>query len=127
MKIKKGCIGFHVAFVVPKNAKHRMESFLETHQKFMRESHHVDGDIEPIILCYAVLKSLELNNPLDPESGKTGNTLYGITEVYNGPEGAGLHMSLGQQRESMFSELVALTNEYCVCGILGAPIIGAMK
>ena len=30
-------------------------------------------------------------------------------------------------RESMFSELVALTNEYCVSGILGAPVIRAME
>ena len=31
MKVKNGCIGFHVAFVVPNNATDRMESFLETH------------------------------------------------------------------------------------------------
>ena len=90
------------------------------------ETHHVDGDIEPVVLCYAVIKSPELNNPLDPESGETGNTLYGITEIYNGPEGAQAHMELGQSRESMFSDLVSLTNEYCVAGILGAPIIRSM-
>ena len=96
-------------------------------EKFMKETHYIDGSVEPIILCYAILKSPELNNPLDPNSGETGNTLYGITEIYNGPEGAEAHMNLGQQRESMFSELVALTNEYCVCGILGAPVIRAME
>jgi len=26
----------------------------------------------------------------------------------------------------LFSELVALTNEYCISGILGAPVVGAM-
>ena len=36
-------------------------------------------------------------------------------------------MNLGQQRESMFSELVALTDKYCVSGILGAPIVRAME
>tara|TARA_X000000368_G_C22994474_1_gene695930 strand:- start:923 stop:1306 length:384 start_codon:yes stop_codon:yes gene_type:complete len=127
MKIKNGCIGFHVGFVVPNNETARMESFIETHEKFMKETHYIDGSVEPIILCYAILKSPELNNPLDPNSGETGNTLYGITEIYNGPEGAEAHMNLGQQRESMFSELVALTNEYCVCGILGAPVIRAME
>jgi hypothetical protein len=104
-----------------------MESFLDSHEKFMRETHHIEGSVEPIILCYAVLKAPELNNPLDPESGETGNTLYGITEIYNGPEGAGAHMNLGQQRESMFSELVALTDKYCVSGILGAPVVRAME
>tara|TARA_S200000501_G_C20187766_1_gene467235 strand:+ start:95 stop:478 length:384 start_codon:yes stop_codon:yes gene_type:complete len=127
MKIKKGCIGFHVAFVVPNENTDRMDSFLTTHESFMKETHHLDGAIEPIVLCYATFKSPELNNPLDPNSGETGNTLYGITEIYNGPEGAGAHMELGQQREEMFSELVALTNEYCVSGILGAPVFGAMN
>jgi len=103
-----------------------MEVFLKTHQKFMRETHHVKGEVEPLVLTYAVLKAPELNNPLDPNSGETGNTLYGITEIYNGPEGAAAHMELGQQRQQMFSELVALTNQYCISGILGAPVIGAM-
>jgi hypothetical protein len=35
-------------------------------------------------------------------------------------------MVLGQERAEMFAELVKLTNEYCVSGILGAPIIRAM-
>ena len=82
MNVKIGCVGFHVAFSVPKDAVKRMESFLETHEKFMRETHHIEGNVEPVILCYAVLKSPELNNPLDPSSGETGNTLYGITEIY---------------------------------------------
>jgi hypothetical protein len=126
-KIKTGSVGFHVAFKVPNDSINRMETFLETHQKFMRETHHIGGTVEPVILAYAVLKSPELNNPLDPNSGETGNTLYGITEIYNGPEGAMAHMELGQQREQMFSELVELTNKYCVAGILGAPVIRAMS
>ena len=65
MKIKNGCVGFHVAFVVPNSDTDRMESFLKTHEEFMRETHHIDGDVEPVILCYAVLKSPELNNPLE--------------------------------------------------------------
>lgn len=125
-KIKVGSIGFHIAFKIPNDSIARMETFLETHEKFMRETHHIKGDIEPVVLAYAVFKSPELNNPLDPNSGETGNTLYGITEIYNGPEGAAAHMELGQQREQMFSELVALTNEYCISGILGAPVIRAM-
>ena len=85
------------------------------------------GDNEPLVLCYAVFKAPELNNPLDPSSGETGNTLYGITEIYNGPEGAQAHMALGQQREKMFSDLIDLTNQYCVAGILGSPVVRAMR
>jgi len=41
----------------------------------------IEGDNEPLVLCYAVFKAPELNNPLDPSSGETGNTLYGITDL----------------------------------------------
>ena len=126
MNIKSGCVGFHVSFVVPNDNTDKMDSFLETHEKFMKETHHIDGDVEPIVLCYAVFKSPELNNPFDPESGQTGNILYGLTEIYNGPEGVQAHMELGQSRAEMFSELVSLTNEYSVCAILGAPVIRLM-
>ena len=126
MKIKTGCIGFHVAFKVPNNDTERMEIFLETHESFMRETHHIDGNIEPVILSYSVMKSPEYNNPLDPNSGETGFTLYGLTEIYNGPDGAQMHMKLGQEREAMFTELINLTGEYCVSGIIGAPIIKSM-
>lgn len=126
MIIKTGNLGFHVAFRVPNDDINRMESFLETHQNFMRETHHIEGTIEPVVLCYAVMKSPEFNNPLDPNSGETGHTLYGLTEVYSGPEGVQMHMQLGQQREKMFAELVSLTGAYCVSGIIGAPVIKSM-
>ena len=126
MKINSGNVGFHVAFRVPNQHTERMETFLETHESFMRETHHIEGDVEPVVLCYAVMKSPEFNNPLDPNSGETGYTLYGLTEIYNGPEGVQMHMQLGQQREKMFTELVSLTGAYCVSGIIGAPVIKSM-
>lgn len=78
-------------------------------------------------LYYLIGCLLNTFNPFDPNSGETGNTLYGLTEIYNGPEGVQAHMTLGQQREAMFAELVDLTNTYCVAGILGAPVIAAME
>lgn len=126
-KIKVGSLGFHVSFVVPNDATERMDQFITTHEQFMRETHHLSGDQEPIVLSYSVFKSPELNNPFDPNSGETGNTLYGLTEIYSGPEGVQAHMTLGQQREAMFAELVSLTNTYSVAGILGAPVIAAME
>ena len=88
------------------------------------EYHHAYSQTNETSL---VFKSPELNNPFDPNSGETGNTLYGLTEIYNGPEGVQAHMTLGQQREAMFAELVSLTNTYSVAGILGAPVIAAME
>ena len=126
MKIKTGNVGFHIAFKVPTDDNDRMESFFEIHEAFMRETHYIEGAVEPVVLCYAVMKSPEFNNPLDPNSGETGHTLYGITEIYNGPEGAQMHMQLGQQRAAMFAELVALTAKYCISGIIGAAVMRSM-
>ena len=126
MKITNDNYGFHISFKVPNDQSERMELFLDTHQAFMRETHHIGGNIEPVILCYVVMKSPEFNNPLDPTSGETGNTLYGITEIYQGTEGCQAHMALGQAREKMFGELVSLTTEYCVSGILGVPVFRSM-
>ena len=49
MSIKRGNIGFHVSFVVPNDATERMDQFISTHEQFMRETHHLSGDQEPIM------------------------------------------------------------------------------
>ena len=56
-KIKVGSLGFHVSFVVPNDATERMDQFIGTHEQFMRETHHLSGDQEPIVLSYSVFKS----------------------------------------------------------------------
>ncbi len=127
MSIKNGCFGFHIVFRVPNDDVARLEAFFETHQGFMRETHHVEGDQEPLVLTYAVLRGPELNNPLDPESGDTGHTLFGITEIYRGPEGCQAHMELGQSREAMFSELMALADQYMISGLMGVPVEYSMN
>ena len=48
MSIKRGNIGFHVSFVVPNDATERMDQFIATHEQFMRETHHLSGDQEPM-------------------------------------------------------------------------------
>ena len=126
MKIKTGCVGFHITFRVPNDDVAQIETFFEKHEDFMRETHHIEGTVEPVVLCYAVMRSPEFSNPLEPDLGETGHTLYGITEIYNGPEGAQMHMQLVQQRNELFGELINLTSKYCVGGILGAPVMRSM-
>ena len=76
MKITTDSFGFHIAFKVPNDQTDRMETFLNTHESFMKETHHLEGNIEPVVLCYAVLKSPEFNNPLDPASGETVSNTF---------------------------------------------------
>ena len=49
MKITTDSYGFHIAFKVPNNQTDRMETFLNTHESFMKETHHLGGDIEPVV------------------------------------------------------------------------------
>ncbi|OUU20579.1 MAG: hypothetical protein CBC13_10440 [Planctomycetia bacterium TMED53] len=127
MNVKNGCYGFHITFRVPHDEVERVDNFFATHQEFMRETHHLEGDEEPVVLTYAVLRGAELNDPLDPESGDTGHTLFGITEIYRGPDGCQAHMALGQSREAMFSDLMGITQDYMVGGLLGARVEYSMR
>jgi len=49
MSIKRGNLGFHVSFVVPNDTTERMDQFIATHEHFMRETHHLSGDQEPVV------------------------------------------------------------------------------
>ncbi|MHC4935399.1 MAG: hypothetical protein ACYTGJ_04180 [Planctomycetota bacterium] len=122
MGVRNGCHGFHLTFRVPNDEVGRVDAFFEAHQDFMRETHHLSGDAEPVVLTYAVLRGPEMNDPLDPASGDTGHTLFGITEIYRGPAGCQAHMELGQAREAMFSDLIEITRDYLVGGLLGARV-----
>ena len=46
-----------------------------------------------------VTKSEQLNNPLDPREGTTGNILYSINETYAEKDGLDQHMHQGKQFE----------------------------
>ena len=46
MKIKTGCVGFHITFRVPNDDVAQMETFFEKHEDFMRETHHIEGTVE---------------------------------------------------------------------------------
>ena len=72
MKIKTGCVGFHITFRVPNDDVAQIETFFEKHEDFMRETHHIEGTVEPVVLCYAVMRSPEFSNPLEPDLGETG-------------------------------------------------------
>ncbi len=76
--------------------------FSEAHERFMRETHFTEGETEPRVLVYNITKCPELKNPLNPDEGTTGYTLFGLHEVYRGPEGCAAHMaSAGQAREAL--------------------------
>ena len=126
MEINKNCHAYHLAFRVPDGESSSLDEFFEAHEKFMRETHFVDGDDEPRVLVYTITKCPELKNPLNPDEGTTGHTLFGLHEVYRGPEGCAAHMAAGQAREALFAEFVDIVQTYMVSGLLAAPVIRHM-
>ena len=63
---------------------------------------------------------------MNPDYGTKGYTLFGLHEVYRGPEGCAAHMAAGQAREALFAEFVDLVQTYTVSGFLAAPVIRTM-
>ena len=126
MEINKNCHAYHLAFRVPDGESSRLDEFFEAHEKFMHETHFADGDDEPRVLVYTITKYPELKNPLNPDEGTTGHTLFGLHEVYRGPEGCAAHMAAGQAREALFAEFVDIVQTYMVSGLLAAPVIRHM-
>ena len=126
MDINKDCHAFHLAFRVPDEESSRLDVFFEAHERFMRETHFTEGETEPRVLVYNITKCPELKNPLNPDEGTTGYTLFGLHEVYRGPEGCAAHMAAGQAREALFAEFLDLVQTYMVSGLLAAPVIRTM-
>ena len=50
MEINKNCHAYHLDFSVPAGEASSLDEFFEAHEKFMRETHFVDGDDEPRVL-----------------------------------------------------------------------------
>ena len=73
----------------------------------MRKTHTMgpDGDdaAAPRLTAFTISKGIELNNPLDPASGETGNLLYIMDESYIAKEGIGSHMALAVKE--MFGDM----------------------
>ena len=80
MKITTENYGFHVAFKVPNDQSERMESFLDNHQDFMRETHHIEGNVGVVFnininhhsIVYFLLPTpfIFLGNPQTKEKNK---------------------------------------------------------
>jgi hypothetical protein len=55
----------------------------------MEETHHRDGELA--MLRYNIIKGPELENPIDPTSAPTGNTMFVLDEMYENQAGLDDH------------------------------------
>lgn len=67
------------------------DRIFESHVQFMKD-HPREGDKE--LISYNISKGSELENPVDPNSPPTGNTIFVLVEVYATPAGVSNHWKL---------------------------------
>ena len=121
MTIALGQRTFNFGLKTPAENAEQVEVIIRDHATFMKENHSLnDGKIH--LIHYYVSKSEELNNPLDPEQGTTGNMLYIINEVYAQPEGIGQHMDAAMKWNGL-QKFIELLETYGEVVILDGEVI----
>ena len=95
MTLKAGQKTFNFGLRIPADKAADAEAAIRSHAVWMRDTHSYDSSKIQLVHYY-VSKSDELNNPMAPDEGTTGNVLFTINEVYVEPEGIGRHMEAAQ-------------------------------
>ena len=67
------------------------DRIFESHAAWMK-GHPREGDTA--LLSYKISRGPELENPMDPDSAPTGNTIFVLNEIYESPAGVVEHWRL---------------------------------
>ncbi len=70
------------------------DRLFRSHGPWIESTHHRTGD--KALISYDVSKAAELKNPLDPNSGTTGNTCFVLNEIYESEAGVADHFAQAQ-------------------------------
>lgn len=103
--VAKGKPCIHIYLSVPAANEAAADKLFSTHEEFMKAKHTVGGvGPAPRVLQYSVAKGPEMNDPMDPSKGETGNILYLLSEVWAGPEDIPEHFKVAHSDWSMMSK-----------------------
>ncbi len=80
------------------------DRLFRSHGPWIESTHHRTGD--KALLSYDVSKAAELKNPLDPNSGTTGNTCFILNEIYESEAGVADHFAQAQASWKDFGAFV---------------------
>ena len=122
---------FNFSFIVPEDRADEMEKAFASHGEWMRQTHSLYTRADPnfgflgTLVDYYISKSSEMNNPLDPDEGTTGNIIYTLNEVYTRVEGIDAHMEAAPTWES-FESFVGLIGEFEARMVMGGEVIQCM-
>lgn len=112
----RGKAQFTNIMIVPQELVAEAERIFESHAQWMEETHHRDGD--KALLRYNVARAPKPSDPMDPESGSTGNTMYIMMEVYQTEEGIADHFA---QADESWDDFGAANELMAKCRVVGAP------
>lgn len=122
----------YVSYTCPASAEAEMDAFFVDHEKFMRDFHTFDKSADdsatPRLTSFHVSKMKELNDPMDPSKGETGNFKYMMSETYCAPTGVSGHMAIAASKWGPgFAKFNELTGKYATFVAPGlATVCGTM-
>jgi hypothetical protein len=111
-------------FTAPPDLVEEGDRIWQSHAAWIERTHNRDGD--KALLMYNIVKGPELTNPLDPSSEPTGNTTYGLTEVYETPAGVDNHW---KQTGESWEDVGAIREWASKCTVVtlhGSPVIQSL-
>ena len=112
-----GNASFYITYKCPASAEAEMDAFFVSHEKFMREFHTFeaggDDSVKPQLTSFHISKGKEMNDPMDPSKGETGNVMYYMAETYNAASGVAGHMSIAASKwADGFAKFNEVTGKY---------------
>jgi len=78
-----------IMFIAPPESVAEGERIFASHAAWMERTHYRDGDLA--LMRYNIIKAPELEQPLDPSSAPTGNTIFVLDEMYESQAGLDDH------------------------------------
>lgn len=119
-----GNLQFTMIFNVSAENVGEGDRIFKSHAAWLAETHHRTG--EKALLVYDLSKAPEMKDPMDPNSGTTGKTLFIISEVYAGPEGLNDHWKQAGENWKDFDALKAWMGKGSFTLVNGAPIVHSL-
>ena len=79
----------NIVFIVPPELVEQGDKLFASHAAWMERTHYREG--EKALMRYNIVKAPELENPFDPNSAPTGNTMFVLDEMYETQAGLDDH------------------------------------
>lgn len=121
---RKGKLQFTMIFSVPANQESEGDRIFKSHAAWLERSHYRSG--EKALLIYDLSKAPEVQDPMSPDSDETGNMIFIISEVYEGPEGLKDHWQQASENWEDFDALKEWMGSGTFTLVNGAKIIHSL-